>query len=239
MNKLYHKLRYNKYENKLESHYGSYSSIEKSPIIEGLFQFDLWDEKPLEEVDDMKFNWNNLRNNISKFGIRNSLLVAPMPTASTSQILGNNECIEPYTSNIYRRSTLAGEFIIINPYLLEDLILLELWDENMKEKILINDGSIINLEIIPTYFRNIYKTVWDLSQKSLIDQSADRGIYVCQSQSLNLFVNNPDFSKLSSMNFYAWKKGLKTGIYYLRIQTVLSAQKFTINPDNICESCSG
>ena len=239
MNILYHKLKYNKYERDLSSYFGSYSSIEKSPIINGEFQFDMWNKEPLKEVDGLKLDWDNLRSEIKKYGIRNSLLLAPMPTASTSQILGNNECIEPYTSNIYRRSTLAGEFVIINPYLLKDLIRLELWNDDMKDKLLINNGSIANISEIPDYFKNIYKTAWDLSQKALIDQAADRGIYVCQSQSLNLFLSNPDFSKLSSMNFYAWKQGLKTGIYYLRIQTVLSAQQFTINPDKVCESCSG
>ena len=239
MNKLYHKLRYNNYESKMKNFYGAYSSIENSPIVNGIFQFNMWNKDPMNSVGDIDLDWNVLRNNINKYGIRNSLLVAPMPTASTSQILGNNECIEPYTSNIYRRSTLAGEFIIVNPYLLEDLIHLELWNNEMKDKLLIDNGSIFNIKEIPNFFKNIYKTAWDLSQKALIDQAADRGIYVCQSQSLNLFLNNPDFSKLSSMNFYAWSKGLKTGIYYLRIQTVLSAQQFTINPDQVCESCSG
>ena len=239
MNELYHELRYNCYESKMNNYYGSYSSINNSPIVNGLFQFDLWNQKPLSFVDNIELNWELLKHNIKLYGIRNSLLVAPMPTASTSQILGNNECIEPYTSNIYRRSTLAGEFVIVNPYLLQDLIYLDLWSDNMKDKLLINNGGIININNIPNYFKNIYKTSWELSQKILIDQAADRGIYVCQSQSLNLFLNNPDFSKLSSMNFYAWKKGLKTGIYYLRIQTVLSAQQFTINPDEVCESCSG
>ena len=223
----------------MNNYHNNFSSIDNSPIVNGLFQFYLWNKEPLYNVDELNFEWDILRNNIKKYGIRNSLLVAPMPTASTSQILGNNECIEPYTSNIYRRSTLAGEFIVINPYLLEDLLHLELWSDDMKDKLLLNNGSISNIDEIPNYFKNIYKTVWDLSQKCLIDQAADRGIYVCQSQSLNLFLNNPDFSKLSSMNFYAWQKGLKTGIYYLRIQTVLSAQQFTINPDTICESCSG
>jgi ribonucleoside-diphosphate reductase alpha chain len=163
-------------------------------------------------------------------GIRNSLLLAPMPTASTSQILGFNECFEPFTSNIYVRKTLAGEFIIVNKYLISDLVKLGLWNKDMKNKIIINNGSIQSIEDIPSDLKDLYKTSWELRQKVLIDQSADRGAFVCQSQSLNLFVEDPDFKKLSSMHFYSWQKGLKTGIYYLRTRAKAQAQKFTIDP---------
>jgi ribonucleoside-diphosphate reductase alpha chain len=164
-----------------------------------------------------------------------------MPTASTSQILGNNECIEPYTSNIYYRNTVAGSFVIANKYLLDDLIKLDLWNDELKNQIIIQSGSIQNIHTIPEVLRNIYKTSWDLSQKILIDQSADRGIYVCQSQSLNLFLEDATFSKLSSMHMYSWSKGLKTGMYYLRTKAAAKAQQFTIEPAKKvdCEMCSG
>ena len=160
-----------------------------------------------------------------------------MPTASTSQILGNNECIEPITSNIYSRTTIAGSFVIVNKYLLQDLIMINLWTPDMKNEIIKNQGSIQNIEAIPQCLRNLYKTAWDLSQKTLIDLAADRGIYICQSQSLNLWMNDPNFSKLNSMHFYGWKKGLKTGIYYLRTKSKSKAQQFTIEPE-VCEMCS-
>ena len=179
---------------------------------------------------DLSCDWETLRKDILQYGLRNSLLLAPMPTASTSQILGFNECIEPYTSNLYKRKTLAGEFIIVNKYLIDDLVRLGLWNKEMKNKIIINDGSIQNIEEIPDDLKNLYKTAWELKQKVLIDQSADRGVFVCQSQSLNLFVEDPDFKKLSSMHFYSWQKGLKTGVYYLRTRSKAQAQKFTIDP---------
>jgi ribonucleoside-diphosphate reductase alpha chain len=161
-------------------------------------------------------------------GVRNSLLMAPMPTASTSQIFGNNECFEPYTSNIYTRRVLSGEFVIVNKHLLKDLIQLGLWNNTMKNKIIANNGSIQNIEEIPATVKELYKTVWEIKQRNIIDMAADRGAFICQSQSLNLFVDNPTTSKLTSMHFYAWKKGLKTGMYYLRTQAATQAVQFTI-----------
>ena len=209
-----------------ESHYGSYSSFIGSPLSKGLFQFDLWKQTHLDN-----YNWESLRDDIKKYGVRNSLLVAPMPTASTSQILGNNECIEPFTSNIYLRRTLAGEFIVVNKYLIRDLIELNLWNEDLKNNIIKNNGSIQQIESIPQNIKDVYKTVWEIGNKTLIDMAATRGKYICQSQSLNLFMDKPSFPKLSSMHFYSWRKGLKTGIYYLRTKPVAQAQKFTIEPE--------
>ena len=206
---------------------GTYSSYIGSPISKGKLQFDLWEQQPFGEWD-----WNNLREKINKYGVRNSLLLAPMPTASTSQILGNNECIEPFTSNIYIRRTLAGEFVVVNKYLIKDLLELKLWNEDLKNQIIKDNGSIQNIEIIPNNIKQIYKTVWEVGNKSLINNAAIRGKYICQSQSLNLFMDKPDFNKLSSMHFYSWKKGLKTGIYYLRTKPVAQAQQFTIEPEN-------
>ena len=221
---------------------GAYSSFEGSKISEGKFQFDLWDKQPLDTVGDINLDWETLRTNIIHHGVRNSLLVAPMPTASTSQILGNNECIEPYTSNIYYRNTVAGSFTIMNKYLLDDLTKLGLWSPELKNEIILHGGSIQKCKSIPNELKKIYKTSWDLSQKVLIDQSADRGIYVCQSQSLNLFVEDPTINKLSSMHMYTWSKGLKTGMYYLRTKAAAKAQQFTIEPaqkEDACEMCSG
>jgi len=211
-----------------DKYLGSYSSFIGSPASEGKLQFDLWGVEPGE---DMKPKWDKLKKDIKKYGIRNSLLVAPMPTASTSQILGNNECFEPYTSNLYVRRTLAGEFIVINEHLVRDLIKLGLWSDEMKDKILLNEGSIQNIEEIPEHIRKVYKIVWEISQKTIINMAADRGAFVCQSQSMNLFIAKPDFGKLTSMHFYSWKKGLKTGIYYLRTRPVAKAQQFTIDPN--------
>ena len=205
---------------------GSYSSFEGSPMSKGLFQFDLWGGKGSDRYD-----WEALRSKVKKHGIRNSLLLAPMPTASTSQILGNNECIEPFTSNIYLRRTLAGEFVVINKYLIKDLIDLNLWNEDIKNMIIKDNGSVQNIENLPDNIKEIYKTVWEIGNKPLINMAADRGKYICQSQSLNLFVDKPDFNKLSSMHFYSWSKGLKTGIYYLRTKPVAQAQQFTIEPE--------
>ena len=234
-----------------EQYIGTYSSYYNSPISNGKFQFELWNETPLPEVPGLVLNWDTLREKIYQYGVRNSLLVAPMPTASTSQILGNNECIEPYTTNIYTRRTIAGDFIVLNKFLLQDLINLGIWNEELKNIIIHLNGSIQNIETIPSRLREIYKTTWEISQKSLINKAADRGIYICQSQSLNLFMEKPSINKIASMHFYSWKKGLKTGIYYLRTRAVVDAQKFTIEPElkekinqfmgkqqEVCESCS-
>ena len=175
-----------------------------------------------------RWNWASLKTDIKKHGIRNSLLIAPMPTASTSQILGNNECFEPYTSNIYTRRTLSGEYIVVNKHLLKDLIQLGLWNEDMKEQLMAANGSIQEIEGIPADLKELYKTAYELSQKVLIDMSADRGAFICQSQSLNLFINDPNFGKLTSMHFYAWKAGLKTGMYYLRTKAAVDPIKFTL-----------
>ncbi len=251
---------------KLAIERGHYSSFQKSPISKGLLQFDLWKSEPLFNVGkktkySLILDWDTLRKNIMKDGIRNSLLLAPMPTASTSQIMGNNECIEPFTSNIYTRRTIAGDFIVINKFLLNDLINLGIWNNEMKDIIIYYEGSIQKITTIPQKLRKLYKTAWELKQKVLIDQAADRGIYICQSQSLNLFLEQPQFNQINSMHFYSWKKGLKTGIYYLRTKAVSKSQQFTINPKllqkikqneqlsekiknfsgkqiDICESCS-
>ncbi|HEY8780587.1 MAG TPA: ribonucleoside-diphosphate reductase subunit alpha [Mucilaginibacter sp.] len=203
---------------------GAYGTFKGSPLSKGKFQFDLWGVKP----DSGRWDWENLRLDVMNHGVRNSLLVAPMPTASTSQILGNNECFEPYTSNIYTRRVLSGEFIIVNKYLLRDLVNRGLWDNNMKDKIITANGSIQDITEIPQEIKDLYKTVWEIKMRSIIDMAADRGAYICQSQSLNLFINAPNASKLTSMHFYAWKKGLKTGMYYLRTQAASQAVKFTV-----------
>ena len=203
---------------------GAYETFKGSPLSKGKFQFDLWDVKP----ESGRWDWENLRLDVMNHGVRNSLLVAPMPTASTSQILGNNECFEPYTSNIYTRRVLSGEFVVVNKYLLRDLVNRGLWDTAMKDKIITANGSIQDIAEIPAEIKELYKTVWEIKMRSIIDMAADRGAYVCQSQSLNLFINAPNASKLTSMHFYAWKKGLKTGMYYLRTQAASQAVKFTV-----------
>jgi ribonucleoside-diphosphate reductase alpha chain len=203
---------------------GPYSSFQGSPASQGLLQFDLWGVKPSDRYD-----WDELKAEIKEYGMRNSLLLAPMPTASTSQILGNNECFEPYTSNIYTRRTLSGEYIIMNKHLLKDLIGLGLWNDQLKQKLMAENGSVQNIDEIPADLKDLYKTVYELSQKVIIDQAADRGAYICQSQSLNLFVENANFSKLSSMHFYGWQKGLKTGMYYLRSKAAVDPIKFTLD----------
>ena len=222
-----------KYENELnpireevnrEKYLGSYSSFIGSPLYEGKFQFDLWGVKPSQ---DMETRWEKLRKDIKKYGVRNSLLLAHA-NCKTAQIMGNNEAFEPFTSNIYVRRVLAGEFIVINEHLVRDLIKLNLWNEGMKNKILVNKGSIQNIEEIPDDIKKIYKIVWEISQKVIIDMAADRGAYICQSQSMNLFIASPDIGKLTSMHFYSWQKGLKTGMYYLRTRPVATAQQFTI-----------
>ena len=209
---------------------GWYPSFQGSPMSKGILQFDMWNQKPITESLD----WNTLRNK-AKCGVRNSLMVALMPTASTSQILGNNECFEPFTSNIYSRRVLAGDFIVINKYLVKDLVERNMWTTDVRTQIIANNGSIQSLECIPSDLKGLYKTVWEIPQKVLIDMSCDRGPFICQSQSLNLFAQEPSYSKLTSMHFYAWKSGLKTGCYYLRTRGVASAQKFTVEP---CLTCS-
>ena len=206
---------------------GPYSTFEGSPASQGLLQFDLWNVLP---VEDEGLDWTALKERVKTHGLRNSLLVAPMPTASTSQILGFNECFEPFTTNIYTRRTLAGEFIQVNKYLVAELVKLGLWTPELKDRIIAKAGSVQGLDEIPADIQALYKTVWELKQKTLIDLAADRGAYICQSQSLNLFVSDPDYSKLTSMHFYAWNKGLKTGIYYLRTKAPVAAQQFTIDP---------
>ena len=207
----------------LATELGAYETFKGSPLSKGIFQFDMWNVQPTDRWD-----WNMLRKEVVQHGVRNSLLIAPMPTASTSQILGNNECFEPYTSNIYSRRVLSGEFIIINKHLLKDLVQLGLWNNDMKNNIISANGSIQHIQNIPAEIRELYKTVWEIKQRNLIDMAADRGAFICQSQSLNLFVDTPTTSKLTSMHFYAWKKGLKTGMYYLRTQAATQAVQFTI-----------
>ena len=211
---------------------GSYSSFENSPLAQGLYQFDLWGVEPGDRYD-----WSSLMKDIQRYGVRNSLLVAPMPTASTAQILGNYECFEPPQTNIYSRRVLAGEYMVLNNYLVRDLMLSNQWSKEMKNKIIANDGSVQGITEIPQCFLERYKTVWEMSQKDIIDMAADRGAFICQSQSLNLFMATPDTNKLTSMHFYAWKKGLKTGIYYLRTRPSSKALQFTVKPVE-CESCS-
>jgi ribonucleoside-diphosphate reductase alpha chain len=241
---------------------GPYETYAGSPVSKGIFQFDMWGVTPSN-----RWEWDILREEVKTHGVRNSLLLAPMPTASTSQILGNNECFEPYTSNIYTRRVLSGEFVVVNKHLLKDLVKLGLWNDNLKNKIIAANGSIQDIPEVPENIKDIYRTVWEVPQRALIDMAADRGAYICQSQSLNLFVSNPNFAKLTSMHFYAWERGLKTGMYYLRTKAAADAIKFTVdqaalsipapnaepvsieqrqaeiacsldNPD-ACESCSG
>jgi ribonucleoside-diphosphate reductase alpha subunit len=221
---------------------GAYSSFEKSPTSSGILQFDMWNVVPSNRYD-----WDGLKRSIIQYGVRNSLLVAPMPTASTSQILGYNECFEPFTSNIYSRSTMAGDFVLANKYLMKELLDIGLWNDKIKNNIIQNKGSIQHLTIIPEHIRNKYKIVWEIPMKHIIDMAADRGAYICQSQSLNLWIEDPTYNTLTSMHFYSWKKGLKTGIYYLRRKAKHQAQQFSIEPeqnknnnepDELCESCS-
>jgi ribonucleoside-diphosphate reductase alpha subunit len=210
---------------------GPYETFKGSPVSKGIFQFDMWGVTPKSG----RWNWEQLKQDVKKFGVRNSLLVAPMPTASTSQILGNNECFEPYTSNVYTRRTLSGEFIIANKHLMKDLMNLGLWSETMRQKLIATNGSVQSIAEIPQNIKDIYKTVWEISQKAIIDMSADRGAYICQSQSLNIHLTNANFGKLTSMHFYAWKKGLKTGMYYLRTNAAADAIKFTLDKSAIKE----
>lgn len=201
---------------------GPYETFAGSPVSKGVFQFDMWNVTP-----STRWEWDVLKEEVKTHGVRNSLLLAPMPTASTSQILGNNECFEPYTSNIYSRRVLSGEFVIVNKHLLKDLVKLGIWNDSLKNKIIIANGSVQNIAEIPDNVKALYKTVWEISQKVIINMAADRGAYICQSQSLNLFVQDANFAKLSSMHFYGWKAGLKTGMYYLRTKAAADAIKFT------------
>jgi ribonucleoside-diphosphate reductase alpha chain len=211
---------------------GPYSSFKGSPISEGLFQHNLWNIKD-EELSG-RWDWAALRKEVVKHGVRNSLLVAPMPTASTSQILGNNEAFEPYTSNIYTRRVLSGEFIVVNKHLLEDLVNRGLWTEDLKQELMRNNGSVQALNI-PEDLKELYKTVWEMSMKDIIDMSRHRGYFIDQSQSLNLFMQDANYAKLTSMHFYAWQSGLKTGMYYLRTKAAVDAIKFTLNNDKKVE----
>ncbi len=222
---------------------GKYETFDGSPASEGRLQFDLWDA----DMKDSQYDWANLKMDVQNHGLRNSLLLAPMPTASTSQILGYNECIEPITSNIYNRRTIAGEFIMANKYLMHDLLKINMWNDSVKNSIIANNGSIQHLDKVPVEIREKYKTVWEMPMRDLIDMSADRGAFICQSQSLNLWLEDPNYNSLTSMHFYSWSKGLKTGIYYLRRRARHQAQQFTIEPDakvvnndepEICEMCS-
>ena len=237
---------FNEYEinlyRKSEQYCCAYSSFNGSPASKGILQFDMWGVTPSDRYD-----WTSLKDSIVKYGLRNSLLVAPMPTASTSQILGFNECFEPFTSNLYSRRTLAGEFVVVNKYLMKELIGLGLWNEQIKNNIIANKGSVQQLTVLSEHIRNKYKIVWEMPMKHLIDMAADRGAFICQSQSLNLWMEDPTYNSLTSMHFYSWKKGLKTGIYYLRRKAKHQAQQFTIEPDakdvddekdEICEMCS-
>ena len=202
---------------------GAYKTFKGSPASKGKLQYDLWDVKPSNRWD-----FTSLKKEIKKHGIRNSLLIAPMPTASTSQILGNNECFEPYTSNIYTRRVLSGEFIIVNKHLLKDLVKLNLWDDEMKNELIAANGSVQHMERVPDNLKALYKTSWEIKQKDIVDMAADRGAYICQSQSMNIFMTNANYKKLSSLHFYTWEKGLKTGVYYLRTKAAVDAIKFTV-----------
>jgi len=230
---------YNELDNLESTHAGAYSTFTGSPLSKGILQFDMWKVTPSNRYD-----WETLRKSIIVNGVRNSLSVAPMPTASTSQILGNNECFEPYTSNIYTRRTLAGEFIVVNKHLMNDLIKENLWSEEIKNNIIENKGSVQQITNLTPHLKEKYKIVWEMSMKDIIEMAADRGAYICQSQSLNLWIEEPTYKNLTSMHFYSWKKGLKTGIYYLRRKAKHQPQQFTIAPkdnnssEDICEMCS-
>tara|TARA_B100001121_G_scaffold256218_1_gene234031 strand:- start:1005 stop:3362 length:2358 start_codon:yes stop_codon:yes gene_type:complete len=209
---------------------GPYESWKGSPISEGILQFDMWKVKPTD-----RWEWDLLKEEVKKHGVRNSLLLAPMPTASTAQILGNNECFEPYTSNVYTRRVLSGEFIIVNKHLLRDLVKLGIWNDRLKNKLMASNGSVQNIDEIPENIKALYKTAWEISQKVLLDMAADRGAYIDQSQSLNIFMENANFAKLTSMHFYGWKAGLKTGMYYLRTKSATDAIKFTLDKSALAE----
>lgn len=210
---------------------GPYETWQGSPISQGIFQFDMWGVSPSN-----RWEWDVLRTEVMEHGVRNSLLLAPMPTASTAQILGNNECFEPYTSNVYTRRVLAGEYIIVNKHLLKDLVKEGLWNMEMRQKLMVSNGSIQNIDEIPQELKDLYKTAWEISQKVIIEQAADRGAFICQSQSLNIFMENANFGKLTSMHFYGWEKGLKTGMYYLRTKAATDAIKFTVDKTSVAQT---
>jgi len=243
----------------LAARHGPYETFAGSPASEGILQFDMWgvdptsDSYPSSKYRTRRYDWADMKAKIQKHGLRNSLLLAPMPTASTSQILGNNECFEPITSNIYTRRTLAGEFILVNRYLIRDLIEIGLWNERVKTNIIANQGSVQYIDGLPDAMKLKYKTVWEMPMRHVIDMAADRGAFICQSQSMNLWVEEPNYNILTSMLFYAWNKGLKTGVYYLRRKAKHQPQQFTVEPekagagagaeaetaeDEICEFCS-
>ena len=209
---------------------GAYETYPGSPMSQGIFQQDMWNVTP-----STRWEWDTLREEILKYGVRNSLLVAPMPTASTSQILGNNECFEPYTSNIYTRRVLSGEFVVVNKHLLRDLVKLGIWNDGLKNKIIAANGSVQGINEVPANIKELYKTVWEIKQRTIIDMAADRGAYIDQSQSLNLFIQDANFAKMSSAHFYSWKKGLKTGMYYLRTKAAADAIKFTVDQDALTQ----
>lgn len=213
---------------KLSEKDGPYSSYKGSPVSQGILQYDMWDVTPSELWD-----WKSLKGEIAKHGVRNSLLVAPMPTASTSQILGFNECFEPYTSNIYSRRVLAGEFQVVNPWLLKDLVDMGLWSDNMKNRIIADGGSIQNIPNIPADIKALYKTVWEISQKTIVQMAADRGAFIDQSQSLNIHLKEPTMGKITSMHFTGWKLGLKTGMYYLRTMAASAPIQFTVDQEQL------
>lgn len=219
------------YDHSTHDAHDVYSTFRSSPASQGKLQFDLWNETPKTDY----LPWKELKEKVIMYGMRNSLLIAPMPTASTSQILGNNECFEPFTSNLYTRRVLAGDFVVVNKYLVDDLVNLNMWTSEIRTAIIANNGSIQNMLELPGELRELYRTAWEIPQKTLIDMARDRAPFICQSQSLNLFLSEPSYAKMSSMHFYAWKAGLKTGCYYLRTRAVSSAQKFTVEP---CVSCS-
>jgi ribonucleotide reductase alpha subunit len=211
-----------------------YETFAGSPLSRGEFQFDLWNVKPTNRYD-----WPSLRDKIMTHGIKNSLCIAPMPTASTSQILGNNECFEPFTSNIYTRRTLAGEFMVINKYLMKELIDLNIWNVKIKDRIIEHKGSVQHIPEIPEHIKRKYKIVWEIPMKHIIDMAKERGAFICQSQSMNLWIEEPNYKILTSMHIYSWKCGLKTGMYYLRRKAKHQAQQFTIIPEkNDCVMCS-
>merc|ERR1712063_237740 len=211
------------------SHQGPYETYSGCPASKGLFQFDLWERKPKSG----RWDWTGLKNQIAKHGLRNSLLVAPMPTASTAQILGNNESFEPYTQNLYVRRVLSGEFVQVNRHLLEDLIAKGLWDEDMRVQLIAHNGSVQYIDRIPAHLKELYKTVWEIKQRAVLDMAGDRGAYIDQSQSLNIHMVDASTAKLSSMHFHAWQLGLKTGMYYLRTKAAVDAIKFTVEVDKV------
>ena len=211
----------------LSQKYGPYTTFKGSPASQGILQFDLWGVTP------NMYDWSSVKENVIKFGLRNSLLIALMPTASTSQILDNNECFEPFNSNLSTRGTLAGTFPILNKHLIRDLEKVGLWDKSLKNKLIISNGSVQDIPEIPVYLKDRYKTVYEISQKIVIDMAADRGAFICQSQSMNLFISNPNVAKMTSMHFYAWNKGLKTGMYYLRAKAAVGAIKFTAEKEEV------